>query len=62
MTTRSPARILKQIIFHNGLFHYVENNNGEIEQYALFNIYNLNVCFFKVKKKKKKVLFFFLIS
>ncbi|GBC08366.1 hypothetical protein RclHR1_08060014 [Rhizophagus clarus] len=51
MTTRSPARNLKPIIFYNDLFHYVENNNGATEQYALFNIYNLNLSYEELRKE-----------
>jgi len=54
MTNRSPARILKPIIFYNDLFHYVEDNDsGETDQFALFNIYNSTVGFLNSKKKKK---------
>ncbi|RGB29974.1 hypothetical protein C1646_712347 [Rhizophagus diaphanus] len=51
MTTRSPARNIKPIIFYNDLFHYVENNNGETEQYALFSIYNLNLSYEELRKE-----------
>ena len=51
MTSRKPAKVTKPIIFYNGLFHYVEDNETDDVQFALFKVYNLNVHFHNYFKR-----------
>ncbi|RIA82120.1 hypothetical protein C1645_835866 [Glomus cerebriforme] len=51
MTSRKPARNIKPIIYYNYSFHYVEDNPGEADQFALFKVYNLNRSFGELHKE-----------
>ncbi|CAG8726379.1 10710_t:CDS:2, partial [Acaulospora morrowiae] len=53
--SRSSQKHLKPIIYHNGIFHYIENNSpsrfDDNTKYSLFQIYNLNRSFEELKSE-----------
>jgi len=63
MPGRKPPAIKKPIVYYNGLFHFIEDNDSKNNeaQYALFQVYNLTVkklleMYYFSKKKSRFVI------